>query len=340
MRSTPTDVRYGPQGVRPRRQRQSRERDRRRGGELGRGIRARAPDPVVADHVAQQRAPARQGTAVVHREGGGADGGAGGIAHAELLEPGASFRGRETIPDRLDVGQCRRPRDGDLVGAPHPRVGQHPPAAVHRHIAGPRQPVVPQLHLAAGMRVHEAPVQGEARSDVPIGIELPEQHAVARRKSGRGSLAERRRDLQFDDAVHHRHVRHGDRSAGGERGVPHAAAVADRDGHRIVGEVGRDPASAFPRRPAVRRSHVHHHAPDPAVGGQIELGVTPSHERPSIHAVGDQPRGRTRDPFDRDGVVAEHGHEAVALGWRGGVAGEEEENEEVRPLHLMPLMEV
>jgi hypothetical protein len=92
-------VRYGPQRVGPRRHRQPRERDRRRGCELGRGIRAGAPDTVVADHVAQQGAPAGEGTTVVHREGGSADGGACGIAHAELLLAGASFRRRETIPD-------------------------------------------------------------------------------------------------------------------------------------------------------------------------------------------------------------------------------------------------
>ena len=101
-----TDVRYGPQGVRPRRQRQSRERDRRRGGELGRGIRSRAPDTVIADHVAQQRAPARQGTTVVHREGGGADGGACGIAHAELLEA------RCVVPRPRDDPRSTRRRAG------------------------------------------------------------------------------------------------------------------------------------------------------------------------------------------------------------------------------------
>jgi hypothetical protein len=69
--------------------------------------------------------------------------------------------------------------------------------------------------------------------------------------------------------------------------------------------------------------------PDGAIGGQIEFGVTPSHERPSIHAVGDYPDGRTGDAFDRDGVVAQYGHEAIALR-RGGAAaaGEEEEREE------------
>ena len=79
--------------------------------------------------------------------------------------------------------------------------------------------------------------------------------------------------------------------------------------------------------------------PDRAVSGQIEFGVTPSHERPSIYAVGDQAGGRARDAFDRDGVVAERGHEAVALGWRGwrgATAGEEEEREEWRPLHRVP----
>jgi hypothetical protein len=65
--------------------------------------------------------------------------------------------------------------------------------------------------------------------------------------------------------------------------------------------------------------------PDRTVGGQIEFGVTPSHERPSIHAIGDQPGGRTFHTFNRDGVVAERGHEAIALGWRGAAAGEEEE---------------
>ena len=79
--------------------------------------------------------------------------------------------------------------------------------------------------------------------------------------------------------------------------------------------------SAVTRRPRslgdrpFGRSDVHHHVPDRAVGGQIEFGVTPAHERPSIHAVGDQPRGRPLDAFDRDGVVAEYGDEAVALGW-------------------------
>jgi hypothetical protein len=37
--------------------------------------------------------------------------------------------------------------------------------------------------------------------------------------------------------------------------------------------------------------------------------------------------------FNRDGVVAKRGHEAIALGWRGAAAGEEEEREEWRPRH-------
>ena len=78
--------------------------------------------------------------------------------------------------------------------------------------------------------------------------------------------------------------------------------------------------------------------PDPAVGGQIELGVTPSHERPAIHPVGDQPGGRTLDAFDRDGVVAQRGHEAIALGRRGAAAGEEEQGEEWRPRHPEPTL--
>jgi hypothetical protein len=68
--------------------------------------------------------------------------------------------------------------------------------------------------------------------------------------------------------------------------------------------------------------------------------VTPPHERPAIHAVGDQPRRRTLDALDGDGIVAEQSHEAVALGWRGVAAGEEEEREEWRPLHLIPLRKV
>ena len=164
-------------------------------------------------------------------------------------------------------------------------------------------------------------MQREARPDVSIGIELAEQHAVAPLDPGRPGAAERRRDFQLDDAVHHRHVRHRDRSAGDERAVPHPAAVADGDGHRVPGEVGRDTASALPWRPTIRRAHLHHHVPDGAVGSQIELGVTPPHDGPAIHAVGDQPRGRARDLFDRDGVVAEGGDEAVALGGRGVAAG-------------------
>ena len=114
---------------------------------------------------------------------------------SNFLQGFASFIG--TSRNRIDVGDGRRPGDGDLEGAPHPRVGQHPPAAVDRHIPGSRQPVVPQLHLAPAMRVHVAPVQGEARSDVPIRIELPEQHAVARRTSVRRSAAQRRRHAEI-----------------------------------------------------------------------------------------------------------------------------------------------
>jgi hypothetical protein len=64
--------------------------------------------------------------------------------------------------------------------------------------------------------------------------------------------------------------------------------------------------------------------------------VTPSDERPAIHAIADQPRGRARDSFDGDGVVAEQRDETVALGRGRGVAGEEEQDEERRTLHLMP----
>ena len=286
-----TDVRDGPEGVGPRRQRQSRERDRSRGGELGRGIRSSAPDTVVAEHVAQQRAPARQGAAVVHREGRRADRAACGIAHAELLQTGASLGRRESIRDGVDVGEHRGPCDGNLVGAPHPRIGQHPAAVVDRHVAGARQPVVPQLHLAPAARMHKAPVQGEARPYVPVRIELPEGYAVALREPGRHRPAKRRRDLQFDDAVHHRYVRHRDGSAGGERRVPHPAVVTDRNGHGPGGKVRGDPPSALPRRPAVRGANIHHHVPDGAVGGQVEFGVPPPDERPSIHAVRDQSGG-------------------------------------------------
>jgi hypothetical protein len=75
--------------------------------------------------------------------------------------------------------------------------------------------------------------------------------------------------------------------------------------------------------------------PDGAVGVQIEFTVTPPHEGPSIQAVGHQPGGRSLDPFDGDGIIAESGNEAIALGWRGAAAGEEEEREECRPRHQM-----
>jgi hypothetical protein len=48
--------------------------------------------------------------------------------------------------------------------------------------------------------------------------------------------------------------------------------------------------------------------PDDAIAGQVEFGMTPANERPAVHAVGDQPGGRTLDAFDGDGVIAEYGH--------------------------------
>jgi hypothetical protein len=58
-----------------------------------------------------------------------------------------------------------------------------------------------------------------------------------------------------------------------------------------------------------------------------------------IHAVGDQPPGRTLDALDRDGIVAQRGYEAVALRWRGrgAAAGEEDESEDWRPRHRIPV---
>jgi hypothetical protein len=63
--------------------------------------------------------------------------------------------------------------------------------------------------------------------------------------------------------------------------------------------------------------------------------VTPADEGPSIHAVGDHPSRGAVDAFHRDGVVAERGHEAIALGWRGAAGGQDEEQEQWQP-HLMP----
>ena len=78
------------------------------GAEVVNWVAALAPvrqTPVVADHVAQQHAPARQRPSVVHREGRGADGGARRVAHAELLSGRCLVPRPRTIPDRLDVGR-------------------------------------------------------------------------------------------------------------------------------------------------------------------------------------------------------------------------------------------
>ncbi len=71
---------------------------------------------------------------------------------------------------------------------------------------------------------------------------------------------------------------------------------------------------------------------------EVELGVAPAHERPAVHPVRDQPRGRALDALDGDGVVAEDGDEAVALGGRRVTAGEKNERENDRSLHSRSFM--
>ena len=146
------------------------------------------------------------------------------------------------------------------------------------------------------------------------------------------TLLERRGEVQLIETVHLRHVRDRRLAALCERPAEVGLRVALHDEHRVVGHV-RDDVTPPLVLGIAWRDDVHDKMSNAAIGSERDLGVPLLHARKAVHLVTRQRIAAARHAFDRDGVLAEAGNEAVSFRGLISAARCEREGGEDESLH-------